>query len=303
MGDKIKISQVSGLSLVEVVVAMGLVTGLSLVIANLYVQQAKVVKSADVSSEITNIHGHIAGLLRESLNCTASVSGKGDGDSISGIRKCTTPSADGTTCDVSVPVYATGSTYGAGEVRINAMKLAQVSGVPNEFQLAITYEKTNSTVGGSLFKRLLPVSAQVDGSSKIISCSPGAGASAAPELGIEWIKSSAGGGSSWTATAGRWTSIDTGNTDPKRLKIDAYMDAGNDATYTMRFSANSSASTSGGDLILQRNFRKAQGAVVGQFQMSAHVNTNRRYIILQLACSSGGCNTAYFGLTVTNLKP
>lgn len=115
-----------------------------------------------------------------------------------------------------------------------------------------------------------------------------------------WVKSAQGGSSSFITTAGRWVSLDTGDTTSKKLSIIAHMDAGADTMYQMRLEGNTSNSNSGGTLFMQRNFKTHSMALVTQYMMQHTVTTSFRYIILKIDPASGfsGATTAFFGLTV-----
>ncbi len=128
-----------------------------------------------------------------------------------------------------------------------------------------------------------------------------------PDTGIDWIKTSGGGGSGSIPTTGRWTYIDMGDTNPKHIRFDAYIDASGTGTsgtgvYRMIVSTNSVASSSGGTMIMTRNFQTPSISAT-QYQMSGDVwRTSDRYIILSLGCLSGTCNTDYYGLQVTKFS-
>lgn len=131
--------------------------------------------------------------------------------------------------------------------------------------------------------------------------------SSASSIGVDWIKTVGGGSSEFFSTAGRWVYIDTGDTNPKKLRFDAYIDASGTAisgtgVYRMTVITNSVASTSGGTMIMSRNFETPSIAAT-QFQMSGDIyNTGDRYVVLSLGCVSGTCNTAYYGLQVTKFS-
>lgn len=131
--------------------------------------------------------------------------------------------------------------------------------------------------------------------------------SSTSSTGIDWIKTTGGGSSEWISTEGRWVYIDTGDTNIKHLRFDAYIDASGTGVsgtgvYQMRVRTNTIASPSGGTLIMQRNFETPSIAAT-QFQMSGDIwSTSDRYIVLSLACASGTCNTAYYGLQVTKFS-
>ena len=125
----------------------------------------------------------------------------------------------------------------------------------------------------------------------------------APDVFNGWIKSSEAGSPIFENTAGRWTYIDTEESLTKKLSIVAYMDAGYDGRYTLRFYGNSSA-TRGGSLLMQRNFMSYQIGVVTQYQMMLNIRTAHRFIIFTIDPQSGwtaGATTAFFGLTVTKI--
>jgi hypothetical protein len=131
--------------------------------------------------------------------------------------------------------------------------------------------------------------------------------SSASSMGIDWIKTARGGGPDWIPTSGRWVYIDTGNTDLKHLRFDAYMDASGTGTsgtgvYQMNIYSGLDASPAGGTLIMRRNF-ETTSILATQFQISGDIfNTGDRYIKLLIQCTSGTCNTAYYGLQVTKFS-
>jgi hypothetical protein len=126
--------------------------------------------------------------------------------------------------------------------------------------------------------------------------------SSASSTGIDWIRIVGGGGSEWIPTEGRWVYIDTGDTSYKHLRFETYIDASGIGVYQMRVRTNTIASTSGGNLIMQRNFQTPSVAAT-QFQLSGDIwSTSDRYVVLSIGCVSGTCTTAYYGLQVTKFS-
>jgi hypothetical protein len=126
--------------------------------------------------------------------------------------------------------------------------------------------------------------------------------SSASSTEIDWIRTVGGGGSEWIPTEGRWVYIDTGDTNLKHLRFETYIDASGIGVYQMRVRTNTIASTSGGNLIMQRNFQTPSVAAT-QFQLSGDIwSTSDRYVVLSIGCVSGACTTAYYGLQVTKFS-
>lgn len=113
---------------------------------------------------------------------------------------------------------------------------------------------------------------------------------------------SGGGSSSWLSVNGRWLLVDTGDTTSKKLAISTWMDANgqDNVAYRMKILTNNSASLSGGNLVMQRNYKTNSNNWVTQFQMCAHVTTSARYIVFEIGQPDGhsAAKCAFFGLEV-----
>jgi hypothetical protein len=185
---------------------------------------------------------------------------------------------------------------------VTSTELGYLSGVTsalqtqlNAKQATITGAATSVTSSDLTASRIL-VS---DGSGKI-----SASSTASSEIAnffTGWIKTASGGSSTSTTTDGRWVYVDTGSTGSKTLSIIGYCDALADTYYLLRLESNSSASSSGGTLLIQRNFKtESNDGLINQYQVMFNTTVSDRYIIFKIDTSSGypTGTTAYFGLTV-----
>ncbi|MEO9871563.1 hypothetical protein [Ekhidna sp.] len=98
----------------------------------------------------------------------------------------------------------------------------------------------------------------------------------------------------------RWTIIDTGNSDSKRVDITAWSDvAGGLIRIQIRSGATSPANSTSNNLLIQRNFQPSVGApTVSQESMEFGVfNTTDRYFHIRVQ-PENGATVGYYGLKV-----
>ncbi|MEP2024236.1 hypothetical protein [Reichenbachiella sp.] len=125
-------------------------------------------------------------------------------------------------------------------------------------------------------------------------------------LEIPELFSAVGGSSSFVGGV-RWTIIDTGNTDNKKVDLTAWSDinqgGGNGyLTIQIRGGNTSPANSTANSLVLQRNFRPNVSTIVSQEALNFGIfNTNYRYFHIRVE-PKDGATVGYYGLKVRVLK-
>lgn len=126
----------------------------------------------------------------------------------------------------------------------------------------------------------------------------------APDTFIGWIRKQRGGSSTFSSltTSPLWIYVDTGDSSAKELSIISFMDTGSDINHVMRLEVNSAASSSGGSLLIQRNYASySSGALVRQYHLMYSGLVTGRYIVLKVSALSTSGTVGFYGLTVTKI--
>lgn len=167
LGDK-------GFSLIEIMVAVGMVGGLALVVMTLKKDTATSTKRLEIASEIVSLHNMIGQILLDETACTNTL------QTIDVTNPTAVPdinnAAGGT-------MYATGSTYGNGTVEIGTMTAQIISGTKQAIasepgfsrgnvRLSITYNRISSLIpagGSKQLTREIILSAKVNTTTDVVS--------------------------------------------------------------------------------------------------------------------------------------
>ncbi len=165
-----KIIRDKGFTLVEIVVAAGLISGLALVIMQMTRQQAVVQKRSEASFEISSISNTI---VQNMLNNDACSNTLIVGEVIS----------DGVELDQIVnrngnPLFVKDSVYGNRQVKIKSLKLEDVvvssGGGANQYgelNLVVELEKMNNIIkGNKVIKKKIPLMVELDASDSLVKC-------------------------------------------------------------------------------------------------------------------------------------
>ena len=164
------LKSIKGFSLAEVMVAAGLIGGLSLALLQMTKTQGEVQKRSEVSFEITSMSSAIAQNLLNSDACTATfVAGTVVADGL------IIPDIKNRRGDI---LYNTGTVYGNNQLQINQITLTNlVLGVgagPNQYgevNLDITFEKLSRLIkGNKIITKSFPVKLEVDGAGGLVKC-------------------------------------------------------------------------------------------------------------------------------------
>lgn len=147
------ITSQKGYSLVQVLMATGLVGGLALAVAKLGKDSFNATQTINANIEINQTITDISNILSDSNNCNATFGiGSSTTNSISEIRRSNSPG-------VSVPVYRTNTEYGNGTFRIVNMQTVPSS---TGIELRVSIQKNNQQVlGGKDIVRTIPIKATI----------------------------------------------------------------------------------------------------------------------------------------------
>jgi prepilin-type N-terminal cleavage/methylation domain-containing protein len=159
MGTSIKVeankSCQSGFSIMEIMVAMGLLGVMSMGIMRLLDNTSKAQKSIEMKSDVQNLHNQILKIMKDEASCTATINFLNYGLNVPSINILNSS-------NVSVPHFTVGQTV--GKIKIEQIKLdtqanSTVTGNGVMTNLILTYLKTgNNFYGGTRNTYKIPVS-------------------------------------------------------------------------------------------------------------------------------------------------
>lgn len=163
-----------GFSLVEIMVAVGMVGGLALVVMTLKKDTATSTKRLEIASEIISLHSTINQLLIDETACTNTLENLNVGGAAN------VPSIRNASDNV---MYSVGSTYGNGTVELDEMTAQMIAGTKTaivgetdrsraNIRLRIRYNRiSNLITGNTEIERDITLSAKVTtGGNVVVSC-------------------------------------------------------------------------------------------------------------------------------------
>ncbi|MBC7429306.1 MAG: type II secretion system protein [Bacteriovorax sp.] len=186
-----------GFSLLEIIIAMGLATGLLIFIMKMQTEQAKNAKTAIVNKEVETFFNDFRAVVDRAGYCNKSFENVTFTDN----SRQTIDTIKNPRGDVR---YAVGETYGSNTVKLNAITLRDFKpddkdGFEGIATLEVSLERIGKIYGGKNVTKTMEVSVSRDKVHKIISCGP---------------LSSSGGGINIVIAPGAGTSAATTTTPP-----------------------------------------------------------------------------------------
>jgi prepilin-type N-terminal cleavage/methylation domain-containing protein len=155
----------AGFSLAEVLVVLGILGGVSLVVAQLMKQSATSANYAEARTEENEIARQIGLLLSKKDACTNSLAGKGSGETVNELKNIQNST-----------VFNLNGTYGGGAITISGMRLTETgTPIPAEGRgtmfVEVDLRRRKVKAGSDTFTKKIMVGVKLDASSKIEACS------------------------------------------------------------------------------------------------------------------------------------
>lgn len=161
----------SGFSLVEIMVAVGMVGALSLVVMTLKKDTATSTKRLEIASEIVTLHNAIGQILLDEAACTNTLSGRDVTGAVAVPNVVTAGGAN---------LYSVGSTYGNGTVLLQAATAQIVGGTKTAItaepgksranvRMRFNYRRVSALITGNTdLQREIIVSAKMNTASEVV---------------------------------------------------------------------------------------------------------------------------------------
>jgi type II secretory pathway pseudopilin PulG len=158
----------SGFTLLEIIIAMGLATGLLIFLMKMQGESAKKAKTAKVNQEVETFFNDFKAIIDRPGFCSKSFENITlANNSLQAIDKIKNSLGD--------IRYAVGEVYGTNSVKLNAIELKDfkpddAAGLEGTATLELTLERIGKIYGGNIVKRTMEVSVSRDSSHKILAC-------------------------------------------------------------------------------------------------------------------------------------
>ena len=147
--------QDKGFTLIEVLIAVAIASGLSLVIAQQFKQMTVNNKQADANTEVNSFITQVHSIMADKVSCEQTLNTKSIGSLVPVIIKN------------GVSTYTTGQIFN-NNFKIIAMKLDTQNGLQG---LSVDIKRTSSLLNQNSFTKFIPLQLNIDGTThKVTSC-------------------------------------------------------------------------------------------------------------------------------------